>query len=124
VKSLRVALILLALFEAGWIVFDGSQALRTGRYLTPRVGAYGGRIGPWTRVASALGAPARSAEAKWALVIYGAAWLGATMAYARRSAPAWWAMFVCAGGALWYSSLSVPLCLAQMLLLVVLRRDT
>jgi hypothetical protein len=122
-KILRTAVILLAVIEAGWIAFDGARAMKTGEYLKPRLGAYGGRLGPWTRVASTLGAPPRSARAKWALISYGAAWLVATYAFARRVGWAWWAMFVAAAGALWYSSLGAPFALAQMLLLVALRRD-
>ena len=72
-KALRTAVILLAVLEAGWIAFDGARALVTGNYLKPRLGAYGGHLGEWTRVASALGAPPRSAAAKWALIGYGMA---------------------------------------------------
>ena len=79
-KGLRVAVILLVLLEAGWITFDGAQALRTGVYLKPRLGAYGGRVGEWTRVASVLGAPPASTRAKWALIGYGIAWLCAACA--------------------------------------------
>ena len=122
-KTLRAAVILLAVLEAGWITFDGARALRTGEYLKPRLGDYGGRLGEWTRVASTMGAPPRSAAAKWALIGYGVAWLSAIVAFARGAGWAWWAMFVAAGGALWYSSLGVPICLAQMLLLVAVRRE-
>ena len=52
------------------------------------------------------------------------AWLNAILAFARGAGWAWWAMFVAAGGALWYSSLVVPISLAQMLLLLAARRDT
>ena len=123
-KVLRTAVILLAVLEAGWIAFDGARALMTGNYLKPRLGAYGGQLGEWTRVASALGAPPRSAAAKWALIGYGMVWLSAILAFARGAGWAWWAMFVAAGGALWYSSLVVPISLAQMLLLLAARRDT
>ncbi len=123
-KGLRVAVILLVVLEAGWIIFDGAQALRTGVYLKPRLGAYGGRVGEWTRVASVLGAPPASTRAKWALIGYGIAWLCAAFAFARGAGWAWWVLFVFAGGALWYSILAVPLCLAQMLLLIAVRRDT
>ena len=123
-KTLRVAVIFLAVLEAGWITFDGARALATGRYPAPHVGSHGGSLGEWARVASVLGAPPGSARAKWALVGYGVAWLGAVFAYARGAGWAWWAMFVAASGALWYSSLAVPIGLAQMLLLVAARRDT
>ncbi len=123
-KGLRVAVILLVVVEAGWITFDGAQALRTGVYLKPRLGDYGGRVGEWTRVASVLGTPPASTRAKWALIRYGIAWLCAAFAFTRGAGWPWWVLFVFAGGALWYSILAVPLCLAQMLLLIAVRRDT
>jgi len=123
-KGLRFAVILLVVLEAGWITFDGAQALRTGVYLKPRLGAYGGRVGEWTRVASVLGARPASTRAKWTLIGYGIAWLCAAFAFARGAGWAWWVLFVFAGGALWYSILAVPLFLAQMLLLIAVRRDT
>jgi hypothetical protein len=122
-KLLRAAVILLAVLEAGWITFDGVRALKTGTYLKPRLGAYGGSVGEWTRVASVLGAPPGSTRAKRALIGYGLAWLGATFAFSRRAGWAWWMLFVFAAGALWYSSLAVPISLAQMLLLVAVRQD-
>jgi len=124
VKTVRAAVILLAVLEAGWITIDGAQALRTGEYLKPRLGGYGGRVGEWTRFASVLGAPPGSSRAKRALAGYGLAWLCAIVAYARGAGWAWWALFIFAGGALWYSSLAVPIGLTQMLLLVAGRRDT
>ena len=122
-KTLRSTIVLIAVLEAGWIAFDGARALATGEYLTPRIGSYGGHLGEWTRVASTLGAPPRSAAARKALLGYGIVWLLVACAYAREAGGAWWGMFVLAAGALWYSILAVPLSLAQMLLLVAARRE-
>jgi hypothetical protein len=122
-KTLRAAIVLFAVLEAGWIAFDGARALSTGEYLKPRLGGYGGHLGEWTRVASALGAPPRSAAAKSALLGYGVLWILVACAYARGAGGAWWLLFVLAAGALWYSILAVPLSLASMLLLVAARRD-
>src|SRR6266705_2340111 len=90
VKTLRAAVILLAVLEAGWITVDGARALRTGEYLKPRLGGLGGSVGEWTRVASVLGAPARSVRAKWALIGYGVTWLCAIFAFSRGAGWAWW----------------------------------
>ncbi|PYT18431.1 MAG: hypothetical protein DMF51_00010 [Acidobacteria bacterium] len=84
-KALRTAVILLAVVQAGWITFDGARALMTGDYLKPRLGAYGGQLGEWTRVASALGAPPRSAAAKWALIGYGLRVVGHVRGSRRRA---------------------------------------
>src|SRR5437899_9810358 len=54
-RMLRLIVIVLALFEAGWITVDGVRAFTVGGYLTPRMGPYGGKLGPWTRVVWAVG---------------------------------------------------------------------
>jgi len=122
-KTLRVLVIALAIFEAGWITLDGARAFIIGDYLTPRVGPYGGRLGPWTRVVWALGISPRSAPVKGGMLAYGLVWLGAALAFARGAGWAWWAMVLAATGALWYSSLSVLISLVQLLLLFAVRRE-
>src|SRR5437773_1505270 len=59
-RMLRLIVIVLALFEAGWITVDGVRAFTVGGYLTPRMGPYGGKLGPWTRVVWAVGLSPRS----------------------------------------------------------------
>lgn len=54
----------LALFEAGWMAFDGVRALATGDYVTPSSGPYAGQLGPWSQVVSAVGIPPRSTAMK------------------------------------------------------------
>ena len=122
-KGLRIVVLSLALLQAGWITLDGARALMTGRYWTPRFGSYGGRTGPWTRVASASGIDPRSREAKWALIAFGTVWLGAVFAFARGAGWVWWVLLVAAVGALWYSTPTIPISLAQILLLLTIRRD-
>jgi hypothetical protein len=122
-RAIRIFILVLSLFQASWIAFDGARALATGDYLKPRVGSYGGRLGPWTRVAWAAGVAPRSPLAKACVLGYGLLWLGAAMAFAGNAGWAWWPMILAAVGAFWYSSLAVPIGLAQVLLLLVARRE-
>ena len=122
-RGLRAAILALALFQAGWIAFDGARALATGAYLKPKIGSYGGRMGAWTRVAWAAGVSPRSPRVKVLLLAYGLLWVGAAAAFARGALWSWWPMILAAIGALWYSLLAIPLSLAQMVLLLAVRRD-
>ena len=122
-KTLRILIFMLALLEAGWIAFDGARALATGDYLKPRIGAYGGKLGPWTRLAWAAGTSPHSQRVKALVMGFGLLWLVAAVAFVRGAGGAWWPMMIAAVGALWYSSLVLPLSLAQMLLLIAGRRD-
>ena len=123
-KLLRYLILLLATLEAGWIAFDGAHALTTGRYLRPRIGSFRGGPGFWTQVASAVGVPAGSSKAKWALIGFGLGWLIVIVAYARGAGGAWWAMLVAALAATWYSALAVPISLLLSLLLFAARRES
>ena len=122
-RMLRLIVIVLALFEAGWITVDGVRAFTVGGYLTPRMGPYGGKLGPWTRVVWAVGLSPRSAVVKGILVGYGLCWLGAVLAFSRGAGWAWWAMVLAAAGAFWYSTLFILLNMVQLLLLLAARRD-
>jgi len=122
-KTLRVVVIALAILEAGWIAFDGARAIVVGEYLKPRIGRYGGGLGPWTRVARAAGIAPRSTLMKGILVGYGLVWLGVALAFARGAGWAWWGMVLAAASAFWYSTLGVPINLLQLLLLTAVRRD-
>lgn len=95
VGRLRWIVVALAVFEAGWMVFDGSRALVVGDYVTPD-----GRLGPWADLVSAVGIEPRSTGMKAFFVVYGLVWLAVTVAYARGRA--WAAMLALAVGSLWY----------------------
>lgn len=92
----------LATSEAGFMLVDGTRALLTGDFITPKSGPYAGQLGPWTRLVSAIGIPPRSALMKWLFVAYGAIWLAVIVAFALRVRWAWMAMLVLAAGSLWY----------------------
>jgi hypothetical protein len=65
----------LAIIEAGWMLFDGSRALILGDYVTPTSGPYAGQLGPWTKLVSRVGIEPRSTLMKCIFTIYGAVWL-------------------------------------------------
>jgi hypothetical protein len=92
----------LAAFEAGYMLFDGVRALVVGDYITPKSGAYAGRLGPWANLVKAVGIEPRSRLMKWIFVTYGAAWLAIAVAFVLGLPWAWVAMLIAAIGSLWY----------------------
>lgn len=99
---LRWVIVLLALSEAGWMVFDGTRAFVAGDYVTPKSGEYAGQLGPWAKVVEKVGIAPRSSLMKGIFVAYGAAWLAVIVCFALRMPWAWWAMLGAAVGSLWY----------------------
>ncbi|MBI5840539.1 MAG: hypothetical protein HZB19_10590 [Chloroflexi bacterium] len=52
--------VLLIIFNSGWMLFDGTRALVVGDYITPVAGEYAGRLGPWSNLVKAAGIEPRS----------------------------------------------------------------
>lgn len=114
---MRWVIIVLAVAEAGFMVFDGVRALTLGDYLTPSSGEYAGQLGPWSSVVGSVGLDPRSSTMKWIFVAYGTTWLVVIVAFALEQAWAWWAMAALAIGSLWYL---IPGTLISVLILVLL----
>ena len=119
-RWLRWVVIVLALFEAGWMTFDGARALIVGDYVTPSSGEHAGQLGPWTKVVQAVGIEPRSLLMKAIFVIYGVAWLVILLCYVLDVPWARWAMLLAAAGSLWYlwtGTISSTVQIALLLLL-------
>src|SRR5690606_4795961 len=52
---LKIVIIALVLANAGYMAYDGYQAVTTGDYIRPSQGEYAGQLGPWTMFASMAG---------------------------------------------------------------------
>ena len=116
---LRWIAIVLALFEAGWMTFDGTRAFVVGDYVTPKTGEYAGQLGPWTMLVSAVGIEPRSSLMKAIFVVYGVAWLVFIVCYALGYEWAWWAMLLAAIGTLWYLWIGTAASLIIIALLLI-----
>ncbi|RPJ24974.1 MAG: hypothetical protein EHM33_16045 [Chloroflexi bacterium] len=64
-------IVLLVVFTAGWMIFDGIRALIVGDYVTPKNGEYAGQLGAWSNVVKAVGIEPRSTLMKSIFVMYG-----------------------------------------------------
>lgn len=99
---LRWIVLALALFQGGWLAFDGGRALVVGDYVTPATGPRAGQLGPWSRVVSAFGFDPRGAFIKSLHVALGLAWLVASIIFAIRPSSGWFMVLGCAVASLWY----------------------
>jgi hypothetical protein len=116
---LRWPVVVLAVAEAGWMVYDGTRALVVGDYVTPTSGAYAGRLGPWADLVAAIGIDPQGPFTKIAFVAYGVVWLGAVVAFIRRCRLAWIAMMIAAICSLWYLVIGTATSLVVIALLMV-----
>src|SRR5690348_6509002 len=115
--ALKWVVVAIALFQGGWLVFDGTRALRVGDYVTPASGPRAGQLGPWSRVVSALGLEPRSALLKWVHVILGITWLVAAVLFLLRAPVGWWMLLGAGIASLWYLPLGTLLSAVVLALL-------
>jgi hypothetical protein len=101
-QALKWIVLTLALFQGGWLIFDGSRALIVGDYLTPASGPHARQLGPWSRVVSAAGFEPRSTFIKCVHLLLGIAWLIALVVLAARPVLGRWIALGCGVGTLWY----------------------
>jgi hypothetical protein len=101
-QAFKWIVIALALFQGGWLMFDGGRALVVGDYVTPGSGPRAGQLGPWSRVVSALGFEPRGTFIKALHLILGIAWLVALVFFLMSPAVGWWMMLGCGIATLWY----------------------
>ena len=99
---LRALLVLLVLSVAGWMIFDGTHALVTGDYVTPKSGEYAGKLGPWAALLETAGVDPRSTPVKVGFIAYGLVYLAFLIAFLMRRGRAWHGLVVCASIGLLY----------------------
>src|SRR5881397_3496981 len=95
-QALKWIVLALALFQGGWLIFDGGRALVVGDYVTPTSGPRAGQLGLWSRVISAVGFEPRSTFIKCLHLFLGIAWLIALTVLVVRPASGRWLVLCCA----------------------------
>lgn len=114
---LRWVVVALVVVDAGYMVVDGTRALTSGDYFTPRSGEHAGELGPWARAVRAVGIDPRSTPMKAFFVVYGLVWLGAAAAFAAGASWSWTAMVLLAVASVWYAIPGTLISVATMALL-------
>jgi hypothetical protein len=120
---LRTIIIILALLQAGWMIFEGARAFVVGDYVTATSGAEAGQLGPWAKVVRAAGIEPRSSFMKAIFVIYGLVWIFVIERFTQGLPWTWLAMFIAAIGTLWYLPFGTVSSLIQIALLILLKRS-
>ncbi len=109
----------LVIISAGWMAFDGARALIVGDYVTPKSGEYAGQLGPWSKIAKAVGIEPRSTLMKLIFVVYGFAYLAILVAFVVGASWAWLAMLFMAFLGLWYLPFGTLINLILIILLLL-----
>lgn len=116
---IKWTVIVAALIVAGFMALDGSRALLTGEYFTPKSGRYAGQLGPWSSVVSAVGIEPRSTVMKTIFAVYGFVWLLVIGLFVLDISWAWWGMLIAALGSLWFLPFGTLLGAIQIVLLLL-----
>ena len=98
---LRAIIFLLALLNAGYMAFDGGHALIKGDYIRPKDGEYAGQLGPWHKLASAIGIDPMSSLMKSIVLIVGVYGIIAVACFAFSPATGWKLLLVFSILTLW-----------------------
>lgn len=116
----RWTVVVLAVANAGWMLFDGSRALVVGDYVTPSSGEYAGQLGPWAAVIEIVGLDPRSNVVKAVFVSYGIAGLLLAAGFAMNLPGTRQGLLILAVLGLWYVPFGT---VANVLILMLLLRS-
>ncbi len=118
---MKWVIVFLAVLNFGYMAFDGTRALVTGSYITPSSGEYKGRLGPWSKVVSAIGIEPESTLMKALFVIWGVAGLVVTVLFLKDPARYKSVLLVANLCSLWYAFAGTTSSLIQLILLWLLK---
>jgi hypothetical protein len=116
---MRWLIAILVITSAGWMLFDGGRALIVGDYITPKSGQHAGELGPWAKVAEAVGIDPRSTVMKLIFALYGLAYLVVMLAFLMNVSWAWWGMIILAVFGLWYLPFGTMINILIIVLLLI-----
>ncbi len=114
-------IVIFALFNAGYMTFDGARALITGDYLRPSSGEYAGQLGPWSKLVTMIGIDPESTLMKIIFLIFGIIWFGVIICFIMDYSWSHSAMIILSIVTLWYLFTGTVICIIQIILLVVLK---
>lgn len=116
----RWVVIGLAFILGGWLAFDGGRALVVGEYVTPSSGKYAGKLGPWSKVVSAVGIDPQSTLMKAIHVVVGGSMLVVMVCFMLRFPWAQRGMLACAVACLWYLPFGTLISIILIVLLLLM----
>lgn len=118
---MKWVVIFLAALNFGYMVFDGGRALVTGSYITPSGGPHKGQLGPWSKLAKAVGIEPEGNVMKMIFVLWGIAGLIITYCFFRNPANYWSHILIANILSLWYAGMGTMSSAIQIILLILIR---
>lgn len=114
-------IVLFAVFNAGYMTFDGARALITGDYIRPSTGEYAGKLGPWSNLVKMIGIDPESTLMKSIFLVLGIIWFAVIICFILDLDWSHNAMIILSILTLWYLIPGTIICLVQIILLFVLK---
>lgn len=112
-------IIIMAVLNFGYMIFDGSRALATGDYIRPKAGQYAGQLGPWSKAVSTIGINPEGTPMKLIFIVWGLAGLYITLAFYQDKPWAWKGMLIMNICSLWYAMMGTMSSIVQIALLII-----
>lgn len=116
----RGFVVLLAVIQGGYMIFNGGHALVTGDYITSAKGPNAGKLGSWAGIVEHAGIPPRSFLMKLIFLAYGSLYLFAAYSFARGRRWGRAALLATALGSLWHVGIGTLLAFTQIIILLIL----
>jgi len=111
----KISIVLLALLNGGWMLFDGLHVIRKGKYFGPE------EPGSWSKIATSLGVNPFSMGPLF--VILGLVWYVSVVGLLLSSSWGWWALLVSAIATLWYIKIGTIISIIVISLLVLYKES-
>ncbi|HND47780.1 MAG TPA: hypothetical protein PLQ75_04795 [Anaerolineales bacterium] len=112
---------MLVAVTAGYMLFDGVHALRTGDYITPSEGEYAGQLGPWSGLVTSVGIDPHSTLMKTIFVAYGFSALVGVAGFLTDQVWGRSALLIMAVLGLWYLPIGTAVNIVVLMLLFLKR---
>jgi len=114
--------VLMIAATAGWMVFDGANALITGNYVAPASGEFASQLGPWASLVQAIGIEPQSIWMKLIFIVQGLGTLAVVVSYMLNKPWAWTSLLIAMLLGLWYLPFGTLINLLALILLLLTRR--
>lgn len=121
IEICKYIILVLAVFNFGFMLFDGTRAFVKGDYVRPTKGDYAGQLGPWSKLVQKLGIDPLSSLMKGIFILWGITGLSITLYFGLYPVQGWYAMLTVNILSLWYLWAGTMSGLIQVILLVVMR---
>lgn len=110
---IKISLLLLAVLNGGWMLFDGLHVIKKGKYFGPD------EPGLWSKIVASLGINPFSIGPVF--VVLGLIWLISIAGLLAATSWGWLALLVCAITTLWYVKVGTAISLIVIAILVLFK---